>query len=207
MVLPIHGLKTVADWAAEYPDIRTIPPDLQTWRQFSPEVFTMLERERPRVVLEIGSWKGYSTSRLALYADVVYAVDTWLGALEFYTQPGPDRDLMKRGGYPSVYYQFAANMHHMGVAHKVIPVPLPSSIAVPLLGDLRPDVVYVDGSHEYEDVARDLRSVARLKPRVIFGDDYGVHYPGVVQAVDTFCMHNSDVTSMFHANEYYFITL
>jgi hypothetical protein len=54
------------------------------------------------------------------------------------------------------------------------------------------DVVYVDGSHEYADVAKDL---AAFWPKIVAGGflcghDYARDWPGVMQAVDEFCVSN-----------------
>lgn len=168
-------------------EIKAKPLDLQTWRHFSPQVYQWLSEINPRIIVEVGSWKGYSTYQFAQRENVdqVFAIDTWLGALEFYTEPGPDRDLQLVAGYPSVYYQFAANMHHLGVAHKVFPIPLPSSIGLKLF-DFPPDLIYIDGSHEYGDVLDDLRHAELLKPRYILCDDYGTNWNGVKRAVDDF---------------------
>jgi predicted O-methyltransferase YrrM len=54
--------------------------------------------------------------------------------------------------------------------------------------DVAVDLVYVDASHEAEDVAKDLRAywdVVRAGG-VLFGDDYAPAWPGVVKAVDAF---------------------
>jgi predicted O-methyltransferase YrrM len=52
------------------------------------------------------------------------------------------------------------------------------------------DVVYVDGSHEYVDVVKDLQAFwPKLGPGgFLCGHDYKRDWPGVTQAVDEFCV-------------------
>jgi hypothetical protein len=47
------------------------------------------------------------------------------------------------------------------------------------------DLIYIDGSHEYEDVISDIDSYLPLvrKGGIFFGDDY-YGWPGVAKAVD-----------------------
>lgn len=61
-----------------------------------------------------------------------------------------------------------------------------SAEAVKLMPDERLDVVYIDGSHDYDDVMFDIREWSRkVKPGgVIAGHDYSDTWKGVMQAVD-----------------------
>jgi hypothetical protein len=163
-------------------------------------------------------WKGATTVLLArelrnqLGGGVVVAVDTWLGALEFlpigYTlsKPPPpqdeERNLEYDHGFPSVYYTFLSNMVQSKVSDMVIPFAAPSVMAAAWLQreGLQAELVYIDASHEMEDVLRDLRSYwPILSARgTMVGDDYSREYwPGVVEAVDAFALRVS-ATHSFH---------
>jgi hypothetical protein len=124
-------------------------------------------------------------------------VDTWLGAREFWTwrldptisaESKEKRDLHLVNGYPSVYYTFLGNMKQLGLHDIVTPLPLPSNTAAQVLGDLGAvfDFIYVDASHEYEDVKADIRAYWKLlrKGGVMCGDDYCDFWSGVKRAVD-----------------------
>jgi len=122
----------------------------------------------------------------------ILCVDTWSGAPEFWTdQKDPDRflSLKLKNGYPTVYYQFLANMCYAGIDDIVTPLPLPSTVAAEVLKrkDIKADMIYIDGSHEYQDVFMDILTwIPRLKTGgVIFGDDYSNEFwPSVVSAVN-----------------------
>jgi hypothetical protein len=114
----------------------------------------------------------------------ITCVDTWLGALEFWKdlRETPERDLMLRHGYPQIYYQFLSNVVHSGVQDVILPMPLPSSIAWKAI-DQKAQLIYIDGSHEYEDVKADCLNFWNLLDDggVMFGDD--INWEGVERAV------------------------
>jgi predicted O-methyltransferase YrrM len=150
--------------------------------------------------IEIGCWKGASTLQILQAMNetnqndenTLLCIDTWLGAAEFYTNPTPERDLQKLLGYPQVYYQFLSNIYHAGYLSNIRPLPLPSNIAYKTITnipnhDVGFDFVYIDGSHEYEDVLSDIKNYWPLLRQggVMFGDDYtNSAFPGVKKAVD-----------------------
>jgi hypothetical protein len=157
--------------------------DLHTWGHI-PESYTDLVKGK--TVIEVGAYLGASTLFLAQRAAKVYSVDTWLGSLEFYTLAHVNATPRFKNGYPTLYNQFAANMLLSGVGDKVYPIPLPSNLGAKLLHHykIRADVVFIDASHEYEDVLEDLLAYSQLAP-VIIGDDYTT-WEGVKRAVDDF---------------------
>ena len=119
-----------------------------------------------KFIIEVGSWKGASAVTMAdaLKAEGldgrILCVDTWLGALEFWSDqsdPQRFRALECKHGFPSVYYRFLANICHRGHQQRIVPFPLPSTAAALWLmrTDLRADLIYLDGSHEEEDVYQD----------------------------------------------------
>lgn len=170
-----------------------LPADYRGWNHDRPTFAALIDQIRPTTIIEVGCWKGMSTITMARKCKdlglltTIYCVDTWLGAIEFYTQPNPDRDLCKQFGYPTVYFQFLSNLIHAGVVSMVEPLPLPSNLAYEILPQA--DLIYIDASHKKEDVIDDIRHyLPLLKPGgVIFGDDYGnPDFPGVKEAADQF---------------------
>lgn len=93
-------------------------------------------------------------------------------------------------GYPSVFKQFVKNVYGSNLQHRIIPFPQTSQNAARFFRDkgLRPDLIYVDASHEYDDVLADLHAWYPLLSEhgMIFGDDYCKHWHGVMDAVDRF---------------------
>lgn len=177
--------------------------DLQGWinpgfEECLARVKTHLNSRSPGTFIEIGSWKGASSARIATeLRDVcrdVICIDTWLGAPEFYTfgldDPTRGVALDRRHGYPTVFYTFAKNMKALGLHDIVTPFPMSSAQAVKILEyhGIRASAMYIDGAHEYEAVLADLEAYHTiLRPGgVMWGDDYMSCWPGVVRAVDEF---------------------
>lgn len=167
--------------------------EIAGWNGNNPIFRDLIEKYKPTTIVEVGSWQGQSAINMAKICKelglntTIYCIDTWLGALEFYTQPSKERDLMLEDGYPTVYYKFLDNVRKSGVEDVIKPIPLPSNIGLKYIKHLgiKPDMIYIDASHEYEDVKNDIILAGELEPKIIFGDDYtNAVFPGVRQAVD-----------------------
>jgi len=155
----------------------------------------------PRVILEVGSWKGLSATTMATRCKAkgmtnvcIVAIDTWLGAPEFWTwgldDPTRGKSLNVVNGYPTVFYTFTKNVKTLGHDDVIAPFPISSTQGAHVLKahGIRADMVYIDGSHEYDQVLSDLHAYWPLLKEggVLFGDDYSKGWPGVVKAVDEF---------------------
>jgi cephalosporin hydroxylase len=180
------------------------PNDVYTqWGSEDPGFRVVFDRIKPKLVIEVGSWKGGSVLHMADLADELgletqfVCVDTWQGSLEFWLdQKDPTRygalDLMY--GYPMVYFQFLANVCHANQQDRIIPFPQASQTAAKWFATRKilADAIYIDGSHEYDDVLSDIGAYWSLvrSGGILFGDDYGV-WGGVSEAVQWFRMNKS----------------
>ena len=191
LMAQVHGRDV---WEGMTPEAE--PPDLQGWGSTAPVFERLIAEVRPRLVLEIGTWKGASAvhmaracARLGLDATVV-CLDTWLGAREMVGLP-PDhqtRGLRADRGWPQVYPLFLRNVLAAGVADRVVPIPQTSRIGTRWLREAgwRFDLVYVDASHDEADVREDVLAALDLRRderSVVFGDDWSPDWPGVERAV------------------------
>ena len=177
------------------------PDDASGWGSASPAFGELVAAKRPQRIIEVGTWKGGSAltlaehvAKLGLDAEII-CVDTWLGALEMWTDQEDESrfgSLALKHGYPTLYYQFLANVCRAGRQALITPFPVPSVTAAQwfALRDVRADLIYIDGSHEEEDVYQDLVSYWDLvRPGgVLFGDDWG--WDGVRLAVERFAREN-----------------
>ena len=182
-------------------DYHFYPEDLVGWGGDSPAFAELIREKKPAFIIEVGSWKGASAITMADALESegidgrILCVDTWLGALEFWSDQSDSERFLAlecKHGFPSVYYRFLANVCHRGHQQRIVPFPLPSSAAALWLmrTDLRADLIYIDGSHEEEDVYQDLLDYhGLLSPGgKIFGDDWG--WSGVRAAVEKFATEN-----------------
>jgi hypothetical protein len=180
-----------------YDNVDLWDEDLNGWHG-NHNIFGELIREiNPHKIIEVGAWHGQSTINMAkvLKEDNrdchITTVDTWLGALEFIGSDSGDRNLRYKNGYPQVYYQFLSNVIHNEVQDYITPLPTTSLIAARWFKKegITADLIYIDASHDYEDVRSDLEAYWPLlnEGGIIFGDDYNENqWPGVVGAVDEF---------------------
>jgi len=113
-----------------------------------------------KIIVEIGSFKGRSTRALADNTEgLVIAVDDFYGPRE-----------IEYEGRHRIYEQFLANtagLANLAVIkanHRELPEP-----------NFTPDMVFLDGSHEYADIKRDILFwLPRMSPNAcLAGHDFG----------------------------------
>jgi len=175
----LHEVNPYADF-----DATPYPEDVQGWSSDAPIFDALIERIRPELIIEVGTWKGASAIHMAEackrvgLATQIVCVDTWLGSQEFWydhTDIERYRSLRMRHGYPQTYYQFLSNVVRAGHADQIIPFPTTSLIAARWFArqGVAASLIYLDASHDYDDVLSDMRAYWPLvRPGgVLFGDD------------------------------------
>jgi hypothetical protein len=157
----------------------------ENWFSY-PDLYKQVVEEFPSgsKFVEVGSWKGRSSSFLAVEIansgkDIdFYCVDTWEG--------GPDHQGWE--GLDKLYDIFLENMKP--VEGYYFPLKVTSEEASKKFEDKSLDFVFLDASHEYEDIKSDIQNwLPKVKPGgIIAGHDYYVDgydwFPGVKQAVN-----------------------
>lgn len=179
-----------------YNNFSPYPLDDRGWGSDNKIFESLIEKVKPSIIVEVGTWKGASAITMCKalqkfnLKSSLYCVDTWLGAEEFWTdmKHTEERNLLLNHGYPQIYYQFLSNIVLHNFQKYVSPLPLPSNIAINVLKHygVKADLIYIDGSHTYEDVLADIKNYKQiLNPKgIIFGDDYSDYWSGVKRAVN-----------------------
>lgn len=181
--------------------------DIGGWHGNHPIFFDLLDNLNPKLILEIGTWKGQSAINMAkISKDLeletkIVCLDTWLGSIDFINAESRldfERDAYPQFGYPKVYYQFLANVINNKVTDIIIPFPQTSSIGCRWLEEknILFDLIYIDGSNDYRDIMLDLQSAWLILKNggVIFGDDYNHRFfLDIKKAVDDFCKNFNQV--------------
>jgi hypothetical protein len=169
--------------------------DKQGWRSAHPYLTEAVDLLRPKIVVEIGVWKGASVITMArrmkeLRLDgVVVAIDTWLGSVEHWRRDRYYPSLGLEMGRPQVQRVFMSNILSEQLQDYVLPLPLDSINASLLLRKkaVAIDLLHIDAGHDYDSVATDLKIwwPALRRGGVLIGDDYGTEqWPGVQRAFD-----------------------
>jgi predicted O-methyltransferase YrrM len=147
------------------------------------EIFERLIDElRPNSIIELGSWKGASAVHMARLCRarglncIILCIDTWLGGRYLYAELDQHPELLPTAGRFRLFEQFLTNVKRLELTDIITPMPATTADAAGTLRklDVAVDLVYVDASHEAEDVAKDLRAYWDVvRPGgVLFGDDY-----------------------------------
>jgi Methyltransferase domain len=178
--------------------------NLQGWGSDHPIFKQIIDALQPKLIIEVGTWKGASAIHLASLLKekeidgAIICVDTWLGGIENLIMNDPQIKIeqFRKHGYPNLYYQFLANVIYQQMQDYIVPLPNTSTIAARFLGlnKIQADLVYIDGSHDEEDVYQDIVHYWQLlKPNgVMLGDDWnaGQFWYGVICAVNRFVKEN-----------------
>jgi acetyltransferase-like isoleucine patch superfamily enzyme len=172
--------------------------DIQGWGSYDGIFEQSIKSLKPRLIVEVGTWKGASAIHMAKLCEQynlsteIVCIDTWLGNWQHWSRlegPGSRLDLRIENGYPNLYFQFLSNVLAHKLEHVITPLPLTGVAGAKLFESfaIRPDMVYVDGDHEYQSVVMDLRLwLDQLAPGgIIIGDDYD--WPGVRRAANEIC--------------------
>jgi hypothetical protein len=179
------------------------PLALDGWHSEDPIFKEIINEIKPKLIIEVGTWKGASAIYMASYLreiglnSKILCIDTWLGSVDFWgDQDDPEKymGLSLVNGYPTVYYQFLANVLHKGLQDYIIPFPQTSLEAWRWLelNEIKADLCYIDASHNQDDVYNDLNNYWDiLNPGgALYGDDYDQYWPTVKSAVDDFVADN-----------------
>lgn len=171
--------------------------DLQGWHSNHPIFEKVFKEHRPKMVCEIGTWKGASVLHMHDLAKSFglrthfICVDTWLGSNDtLWLEPDLRVHLQLSNGFPNLFRQFIRNVMSKGAGNDISPFPITSTAAARVLRKLgiKFDALYIDAGHEEEEVYHDLALFYDLvvDGGAIFGDDYAEGWPGVVRAVNKF---------------------
>lgn len=181
------------------------PCDLQGWGSQAPIFERLISQLQSKLIIEVGTWKGASALHMVdllksknIVCPII-CVDTWLGGTEYFLEKSilpSDMTIPRRYGYPELYFQFLANVMHKQAQDYIVPLPLHSTAAYKLIKSwqILADFIYIDGSHQEEDVYADLVHYWQLvRPKgVLLGDDYhNLNCPGVLVAVHRFAKENN----------------
>ena len=178
--------------------------DTQGWGSDHPILPWTIEQLKPRLIIEVGSWKGRSAINMAnklkeLKLDSeILCIDTWLGSPEHWLAKDGDigwwDSLNMRNGCPQLYETFLNNVVANQCEQYITPFPTTSEAAFYVLKRLSitAPMIYIDAGHEFESVTRDLEMYWELLEEggAMILDDY-ITWAGVTKAVDAFAFKNN----------------
>lgn len=192
--MSLANLVAANPWPDERPDAPAVD---WGWGVEGAELLRDLVDPGARVILEIGSLLGGSARFWAAHCPEarVLCVDPWIDVADAADRPFlehvPELVDVVVGRVDGLYQVFlASNWDHRD---RITPLRgfSPDRLASVHAAGVQPDVVYVDGSHVYEDVIADLSTARALFPEALLcGDDYD--WPAVAAAVDYLVANRGD---------------
>lgn len=183
------------------------PPHLDVkisgWHSKHPIFKALCDEIKPTTIIEAGTWLGASALHMAeltrqrenglelLPPATIYCVDTWLGGFDH--EISVETTIPKLMGYPQLYFQFLTNIFESPYASRVFPIAQTTVTGAKMLeaAGVQADLVYIDASHEINEVYADLKAYWPLLRNggVMFGDDYKT-FAGVFCDVQRFAIEN-----------------
>lgn len=126
--------------------------------QFLPEqvpvIHKLVAMTDAKKICEIGSWVGESTSYWANAVKdnggIVYAVDWFKGNI------GTGLDTI--ASQTDVYHIFLNNITELGLRNIVKVFHMASLDAVKFIDDESMDIVFIDASHDYDNISKDIKA-------------------------------------------------
>ena len=169
----------ITQWPARKPE--TAPFAHRFADYFNEQLFDKYVTEDMEVIVDVGTWLGWSAREFVkrTKTGLIYTIDNWSGVQSAHTFSIPSSVL------ENLKDVFIANSWEYRDRIRMIECDTIEGIT--LVWGLEPkvDLVYVDASHEYEDVYGDISKALACWPDAqVIGDDYHpIDWPGVVQAV------------------------
>lgn len=151
----------------------TIAEATQGWMSHKELTWLAQQAQKHQTIVEVGCYLGRSTRALGdNTSGVVYAIDDF---------KGPRDMVLPDAIRHNVFSLFRYNVGSLIQENKVIPVIGDHSNAALL--EVQPDMVFIDGSHLYQDVKRDidLWKSRLIKGGLLCGHD--IEFSDVIRAV------------------------
>lgn len=139
------------------------------------DLFHTLKNKQNIKMLEIGSYKGESTFMFAssgIFSEI-HCIDPYQGNEEANDILEEKWDNVKQDFFTNTRY-FNNITLHQEYSYNI----------VDKFKDGYFDFIYIDGSHEYKDVKKDIQLYLPKTNHLIGGHDYQKEWPGVVKAVN-----------------------
>ena len=157
----------------------------------------LIKKHKIKTVIEIGCFLGKSTSFFASRGCHIHSIDTFKGSEDI----NKSSEVVNR--LPVMLEQFLFNIEATGISDRVNVYRGTSEEIAKMYPNLVADMVFIDGSHVYEDVKNDINLWKDRGIKIICGDDFTEVHPGVVKAVNELLPEaNKDQRCWYYIKKY-----
>lgn len=166
-VIPFAREKLYGDWDPYSILSDILPLDDFGWFSDHQYFSDIINLDKPKLIFEVGSYLGKSARNMAALRSKasndpfeIVCVDTWCGSEEHWAQP----DLGAQYRRHDMYEQFLSNNVQTDLSDIITPFRVDSHTAVRVCRRLgiSPDLVYIDGSHDYYSAKNDIQNWASI---------------------------------------------
>jgi len=158
-------------------------------------------------IIEIGTWKGLSANKIAKLCKSknkearIVCVDTFLGSPEHMDGEWASSGLDRVNGIPCLFETFRNNTKILQNHDMIYPFPISSMEAAHFMlkKQVNFDIIFIDGSHEYESVLMDITLFWKIlkKGGIMILDD--AQWVGVKRAISEFFSDKDVLIEFEHA--------
>jgi Methyltransferase domain len=128
----------------------------------------IINLDKPKLIVEVGSYLGKSArymydARIKHGEDFeIVCIDTWCGSEEHWVMP----ELKEQYRRHDLYEQFLSNAIHSGSDKHITPFRIDANSGNRVFRRLgiRPNLVYIDGAHDYASARRDIEQWVSVMP-------------------------------------------
>ena len=159
-----------------YADLSLQRSDEHGWASTGSSFDEIFEKNKPRTIIEVGTWKGASALNMAKLAAKnliseeeleIICVDTFLGSWEHHTTMNTfnhpdlidhDGSCFKIHGRPKIYETFLSNVVRNNLTNVITPFPIDSVNGALCFKHwkVQADLIYIDAGHDYDSVKADF---------------------------------------------------
>lgn len=154
-----------------YPELKPCVPE-NAHGFFPPEKGAFFTEIKPMaLIVELGSWLGTSTRWWLTHSSAnVICVDTWRGSIEHQDTTRIDYEEI-RSILVNMHDTFIVNQWAWRDRLAVLRMPSLDGLKVLHECEISPDFIFIDASHQFQDVYKDFQFSNRYFPDAMYGGD------------------------------------
>lgn len=165
--------------------------------------------------IEIGGWKGETSKMFLPKARLLHLVDPWSKVYKGINENGDFKDYLNKysnlvgsnnkDSFDNYYEKIYQDVKEQ-FSQQPVKIYRESSDSFFSHFSRKVDWIYIDGSHHFQNVYKDLKnSYYIIKEKgLLLGDDYSEDKPGVMEAVQTFAVEYSLEFKVVGKNQFLF---
>ncbi len=165
----------------------------------------LIEDRQHKRIAEVGVWKGHFSIHIlenCPQVEKVYSIDPYRQWPK--KQYVDSRNNTSQKKFEHIHQRVQGTLSKFGDRSTLIRDT--SLNAVKTIKDESLDLVWIDANHSYQCVKEDMHAwLPKVKHGgILSGDDYGLQFPGTIEAVNEYCFVRDIIVSVIPGGVWYF---